>query len=68
MDNDQQPEYKKELVLQLSVIEAKLVDIKARWPAHSVQANMVAELEDLEEERDRILRLIKQRDTILGAE
>jgi len=59
MDDNQQPEYKQELLLQLNVVEAKLVDIKARWPAHSVQAKMVAELEDLEEERDRLRGLLE---------
>ena len=59
MDDDQQHDYEQELLLQLNVVEAKLTDLKARWPAHSVQAKMVAELEDLEEERDRIVHLIK---------
>jgi len=59
MDNNQQHEDEQKLLLQLTVVEAKLVDIKARWPAHSVHASMMAELEDLEEERDRIVRLIK---------
>ena len=59
MDNNQQHEDKQELLLQLNVVETKLADLKARWPAHSVQANMVAEREDLEEERDRLLNLIK---------
>jgi len=62
MDDDQQFKYEQELLLQLKVVETKLTDLKARWPAHSVQAKMAAELEDLEEERDRILHLIKQRD------
>jgi len=48
-----------ELRLQLDVVTAKLVDLKARWPAHSVQASMVSELEDLEEEQDRLLHLLK---------
>lgn len=59
MDDDQQHEYEQELLLQLNVVEAKLADLKARWPYHSVQAKMVAELEDLEEEGDRILHLLK---------
>ena len=48
-----------ELRLQLDVVSAKLVDLKARWPYHSVQASMVSEREDLEEERDRLLLLLK---------
>lgn len=58
MENDQQLENEQELLFQLNVIEKKLVDLKARWPYHSVQAKMVAELEELEEERDRILHLM----------
>ena len=61
MDNDQQLENKQELLFQLNVIEEKLVDLKARWPYHSVQAKMVAELEELEEERDRILHLMNSK-------
>jgi hypothetical protein len=58
MDDDQQHDYEQELLLQLNVVEAKLTDLKARWPAHSVQGKMVAELEDLEEERDRLRGLL----------
>ena len=59
MDNNQQHSDEQELLLQLNVLDLKLSDLKARWPAHSVHATMVAELEDLEEERDRVLQLIK---------
>jgi len=59
MDNDQQHENKQQLLFQLNVVEEKLVDLKGRWPYHSVQAKMVAELEDLEEERDRLRDLLK---------
>lgn len=58
--DDQKHGDEQELLLQLTVIEAKLTDIIARWPYHSVQAKMVAEREDLEEERDRLLRILKQ--------
>lgn len=37
-------ENKQQLLFQLNVIEEKLVDLKGRWPYHSVQAKMVAEL------------------------
>ena len=47
------------LMLQLSNVEKKLADLKARWPYHSVQPRMVAEREDLEEERERLLSLLK---------
>jgi hypothetical protein len=47
-----------ELRLQLIDVEKKLADLRARWPYHSVQPRLVAEREDLEEERDRLLGLI----------
>lgn len=59
MDNHQQLEDNQELLLQLNVVEAKLADLKARWPFHSVQPKMVADLEDFEEERDRLLHMLK---------
>lgn len=46
------------LRLQLDDVEKKLADLKARWPFHSVQPRMVAEREDLEEERDRLLGML----------
>ena len=49
---------RQELQLQLNEIENKLADLKARWPYHSVQPRMVAEREDLEEERERLLTQI----------
>ena len=58
MDDDQQHEYEQKLMLQLNVVEGKLRDLRARWPAHSVHGTMVAELEDLEEERDRLKGLL----------
>ena len=54
MDRDQQHE----LELQLNTVEKKLTELKSRWPFHSVQPKMVAELEDLEEERERLQRLL----------
>lgn len=56
--NEQQGQYEQELKLQLDGVAAKLVDLKARWPYHSVQASMVSELEDLEEERDRLRSIL----------
>ena len=35
-------------------IEAKLADLKARWPKHSVPLAMWQQLEELEEEMERI--------------
>lgn len=39
---------------QLRRLEARLADLKARWPAHSVRPAMWMELEDLEEEVSRL--------------
>ncbi|SDI08806.1 hypothetical protein [Desulfosporosinus hippei] len=50
---------KKELQAKLDQVEEKLADLKARWPYHSVQPNLVAEREDLEEEREQLLRKLK---------
>jgi hypothetical protein len=49
---------KQDLLLQLGEVERKLNDLKARWPFHSVQPGMVAEREDLEEDRARLLKNI----------
>lgn len=34
----------------LQELQEKLMDIKARWPAHSVKPEMIFQLESLEEE------------------
>lgn len=47
-----------QIMIQLKNVEEKLADLKARWPFHSVQPRMVAEREDLEEERERLLCLL----------
>ena len=57
-DEKQRDIEQRELILQLNEVEKKLADLKARWPFHSVQPKMVAEREDLEEERDRLRQLI----------
>ena len=38
-------------------LEARLADLKGRWPAHSVPISMWQELEELEEELEKIRRL-----------
>lgn len=38
---------------KVSEIEAKITDLKARWPAHSVPISMWQELEKLEDELDK---------------
>lgn len=50
-----------QLEQQLEEVEAKLEDLKARWPAHSLKPAMLSELEDLEEERDNLKDLVEQR-------
>jgi hypothetical protein len=61
MDEQQKRQSDQNLLLQLSDVEKKLAELKARWPAHSVQPRMVAEREDLEEERDRLLTMINSK-------
>ncbi|MDR3587251.1 MAG: hypothetical protein P4L59_18345 [Desulfosporosinus sp.] len=59
MNKDQKD--KPELELQLNIVEKKLAELKSRWPSHSVQPKMVSDLEDLEEERDLLRRLLDPR-------
>ncbi len=35
-------------------LEAKLADLKARWPPHSVPPSMWRELEEIEEELEKL--------------
>lgn len=58
IDEKEQSIDHQELMLQLNNVEKKLADLKARWPFHSVQPRMVAEREDLDEERERLLNLL----------
>jgi len=44
---------------KLQEVEAQLKDLKARWPAHSLKPAMLLQLEDLEEERDRLRHLVE---------
>ena len=39
---------------RISEIEDKIADLKARWPAHSVPPSMWQQLEELEEELEKI--------------
>jgi hypothetical protein len=63
IDEKEQHTEQQELMRQLNDVEKKLADLKARWPFHSVQPKMVAEREDLEEESERLLRLLNLRRT-----
>jgi hypothetical protein len=38
---------------QIKEIEAKIADLKARWPAHSVPPRMWQELEELEDQLEK---------------
>lgn len=37
-------------------IEGKIADLKARWPAHSVPPSMWQQLEELEDELEKLKR------------
>jgi len=50
---------KKELETKLAEVEASLLDLQARWPAHSVKPALLAELEELEDERERLQRVLQ---------
>lgn len=58
LEKKELPADQQKLMLQLNDVEEKLADLKARWPFHSVQPRMVAEREDLEEERERLLSML----------
>lgn len=49
---------KLELMLELNSVDEKIAELKRRWPYHSVQAKMVADLEDLEEEKAQLLNVL----------
>ena len=38
-------------------IEEKIADLKARWPAHSVPPSMWQQLEELEDELEKVKKL-----------
>jgi len=40
---------------QIKEIEARITDLKKRWPAHSVPPAMMQELDELEEELEDLL-------------
>ncbi len=49
----------KEWLSKLESLEEQLVDLRSRWPAHSLKPAMLIEFEALEEERDRLRDLLK---------
>ena len=46
----------------LKEIEAKIADLKARWPAHSVPPSMWQQLEDLENELEKAQKEAQEKD------
>ncbi|KUO61926.1 MAG: hypothetical protein APF84_04645 [Gracilibacter sp. BRH_c7a] len=50
-----------QLEKELHEVENQLMDLKNRWPAHSLKPAMLIQLEDLEEERDRLQWLVEER-------
>ena len=47
---------------RIKELEEKLVDLKGRWPAHSVPRSMCQELEELEEELEKAKRETQAKD------
>ncbi len=47
MDNDK----------KLAILEKELRDLQQRWPAHSVQPQMIEEMERIEDEIERLRKL-----------
>ncbi|MEA4900775.1 histidine kinase [Desulfitobacterium sp.] len=43
---------------RLDVLQKELADLKLRWPAHSIKPAMLIELEELEEEIDKLRQLL----------
>lgn len=43
---------------RLDVLQKELADLKLRWPAHSLKPAMLIELEELEEEIDKLQQLL----------
>lgn len=52
-------EQRKEWLSKLKGLEDQLIDLRSRWPAHSLKSAMLIELETLEEERDRLRDLLE---------
>ena len=44
---------KLDLEKEIAVLEARLADLKARLPAHSIPPAMMAELDEIEEQLDQ---------------
>ena len=38
---------------RIEILKAKIADLKKRWPAHSVPAALVEELDELEEQLEK---------------
>ena len=44
---------------RIAMLEEQIAELKARWPAHSVQPWMLQQLEDLEEELEALRRQVQ---------
>ena len=49
-----------EVRARIARLEARLEDLRRRFPAHSIPPAMVAEMDDLEEELADVRRLLEQ--------
>lgn len=45
---------------RLQRLQGELVDLQARWPAHSVKPSLVTQLDDLEEEIGNLQNLLNE--------
>lgn len=45
---------------RLQKLQNELVDLQARWPAHSVKPSLVNQLDDLEEEIKTVQELLNE--------
>jgi hypothetical protein len=55
------PTNKQDLEATIGELEAKLADLKARLPAHSIPPSMIAEMDDIDEQ------LAKMREHLAGS-
>jgi len=46
---------------RIKVIEDKIAGLKARWPAHSVPSSMWQQLEELEDELEKVSKVESRR-------
>jgi len=54
------PPDRRELEQQVAALQARLADLHARLPAHSIPPAMMAELDEIEEQLERAEALLEQ--------